>query len=552
MKFSTILTLATLLTTGSIAQNTVGVIQHNAAESFPGYNLLFPHNQSNVYLLDNCGRIAHVWEDSIYVPGNWVQLDEQGNIIRAVRPQANPNYPISGHGAGGLLEKKDWDNNVLWRWEYNDSTVRLHHDITLMPNGNILAIAWEYKSLAEAIAAGRDTAFMEDSMVYPDHVIEVKPVGTDSAQIVWAWHAWDHLIQDYDSTKASYGNPAAHPELIDLNYGDPGADWLHINGIAYNPEFDQIALSVPEFDEIWIIDHSTTKAEAAGHQGGLADKGGDLLYRWGNPEAYRQGDSTDQKLFYQHDIHWMDMELSSTHPDYGKLLVFNNRVDGWYSSVNIINPTFDDYLWGYPLTGNKWGPSDFDWTYVHPDTLPMYSNIISSAQRLKNGNTLICAGRNGHSLEINSSGHIVWEYITPLDGGQPVAQGDTIPDRGNLTFKLKRYSPGYPAFDGKDLSPKGYLELNPDTTCDLTSAIAALLQPKRYAIYPNPADDQLTIALAGRSKGPHQIEVFNLLGKRVKAVESFGSVQMDVRTLKPGIYLIRIDGVTKEKVVIGR
>ena len=104
----------------------------------------------------------------------------------------------------------------------------------------------------------------------------------------------DHLIQDFDASKANYGEVAEHPELIDLNfrlsettnYRDP-SDWIHSNGIDYNPELDQIVLSPSNFSEVWIIDHSTTRTEAAGSNGGNSGKGGDLLYRWGNPRAYR-------------------------------------------------------------------------------------------------------------------------------------------------------------------------------------------------------------------------------------------------------------------------
>ncbi|MGC8644373.1 MAG: hypothetical protein ACP5XB_31305, partial [Isosphaeraceae bacterium] len=60
-------------------------------------------------------------------------------------------------------------------------------------------------------------------------------------------------------------------------------------------ELDQILLSVHSFSEIWIIDHGTTTAEAATHKGGRSGKGGDLLYRWGNPQAYRAGTAADQQ-----------------------------------------------------------------------------------------------------------------------------------------------------------------------------------------------------------------------------------------------------------------
>jgi len=61
---------------------------------------------------------------------------------------------------------------------------------------------------------------------------------------------------------------ADHPELIDINFGGRHADWNHLNSIDYNEEFDQILLSSHNQNEIWVIDHSTTTEEAAGHTGG--------------------------------------------------------------------------------------------------------------------------------------------------------------------------------------------------------------------------------------------------------------------------------------------
>ena len=117
-------------------------------------------------------------------------------------------------------------------------------------------IAWEIKTEAEAIAAGRNPNLMGAGELWPDHIIEVQPTDASGGEIVWEWHAWDHLIQDYDETRENYGTVAEHPERINLNYaGDSGADWNHINAIDYDTDLDQILLSVHSFSEIWVIDH---------------------------------------------------------------------------------------------------------------------------------------------------------------------------------------------------------------------------------------------------------------------------------------------------------
>ena len=98
-------------------------------------------------------------------------------------------------------------------------------------------------------------------------------------------HVWDHLIQDFDPSKANYGDVEDHPELVDINFGSYSSDWLHSNSIDYNEEFDQILLSVHNFHEIWIIDHSTTTEEAAGHTGGNSGKGGDIRIPLGKSKS---------------------------------------------------------------------------------------------------------------------------------------------------------------------------------------------------------------------------------------------------------------------------
>ena len=151
-------------------------------------------------------------------------------------------------------------------------------------NGNVLVTVWEKKTITQATAEGRDPALLATTL-WVDRIMELQPAGLSGANVVWEWSVWDHLIQDYDSTKANYGVVADHPELFNLNYVPAiQADWMHVNGIAYNSDLDQIVFSSRLFSEIFIIDHSSTTAEALSHTGGNSGKGGDILYRWRSEE----------------------------------------------------------------------------------------------------------------------------------------------------------------------------------------------------------------------------------------------------------------------------
>jgi len=246
-------------------QNTVGLISYVPSQSHEGYNLIYPHNQPTVFLLDNCGEIVHSWEDEAnWRPGNTAYLTEEGLLYKSKRDATVTSDAIWAGGGGALLEIRDWDNNLIWDFEMNDSLYRLHHDFAITEGGNIIALAWEYKSTEDCVAAGRDTSTLAQKVMWPDWIFEIDP---DTDEIIWEWHAWDHLVQDFDSTRANYGIVSENPELIDVNYGreDGHPDWMHANSLDYNDELRQIMLSVPYFDEVWIIDHTTTRQEAEGN-----------------------------------------------------------------------------------------------------------------------------------------------------------------------------------------------------------------------------------------------------------------------------------------------
>ncbi len=521
------------------AQQTVGLFLNDSL-AFNGYTLLIPNSNTNTYLLDNCGEVVHGWASG-YRPGNVAYLLENGNLLRTGRI---PNSSFNAGGSGGHIELQDWDGNLLWSYDYSSAAFQQHHDVEYLPNGNILLIAWELHSREEAIEAGRNPAFVSNNGLWSERVVELQPAGASQANVVWMWRLWDHLIQDYDPSKDNYGAVADHPELVDINFatGQPNnADWIHLNAVDYNPALDQIVLCSRSLSEFWVIDHSATTGEAAGHTGGNAGRGGDILYRWGNPRAYRRGAAGDQKLFYQHDAHWIEEGL----PGAGQIMVFNNglgRPGGNHSTVDVIEPPLDENGSYILEESQPYGPAAPFWTYRAQPPSSFFSPNISGAQRLPNGNTLICEGDGGRLFEVDVEGRVHWEYINPVRAGGPVMQGANI--NNNTVFRAYRYAPGFPAFEGKILAPQGPLELNPfPSDCliydaPLSYAPEAAKALAGLRVLANPVGDAL--ALENETGERLQLQLFSLAGRLVaQDWVAPGRCRLPAALWPPGVYLLR-------------
>ena len=455
-------TQAAASTVSNIAGRTVGLFL-NSSQSFQGYTLLAPKQYGVTYLINNAGQVVHTWT-SKYPPGQSAYLLPNGDLIRAATTR-NPNINTGG-GEGGRIEEYDWSGNMVWQLDYSTDKVMQHHDFVPLPNGNILMLVVEKKTYDEAIAAGFDPGKLQEvqkqGYILPDSVVEIKPTLPSGGTVVWEWHVWDHFVQNFSNSKTNFGNVAAHPELVDPNGGQHiPVFWNHMNSIAYNPNLDQVMVSVRGNSEIWAIDHSTTSAQAAGHNGGKSGKGGDLLYRWGNPDQYQAGTQKNEMLFQQHDGIWID----SNSPGAGDILIFNNGLGRGYSSIDEITPPVDANG-NYTLAANSaYGPSKLTWTYQGTPPQSFYSAEISGATRLPNGNTLICSGVNGTLFEVTASGEMVWKYVNPVVRTGALGATDTIPEDTakagqylNEVFKVQRYAPDFPGLVGRDLTPKGTIE----------------------------------------------------------------------------------------------
>lgn len=422
---------------------TVGLVL-NEPDSAKGYALFSQLDYTQVYLVDDLGRKVHVWtlDSGCFLP----KLLENGNLMCLIDKRSSSSKVAEISHSG----------NTVWEYTFPG----MHHDFIKLPNGNILLLLSYFIWRDEAIAAGANPDCVPTDGIRTDYLFEIKPTGAHSGKVVWEWHVWDHLIQDLYPDKSNYGVVAEHPERIDINFvicSSPlrgtWRDWTHINALDFNPISNQIMLSARNFSELWVIDHSTTTEQAAGSRG-------DLLYRWGNPGAYRAGQAEDQEFFWQHHAHWISSGLSG----HGNILVFNNGTNGrGFSSVDEIIPPpslAEDSDWRLD-PGSAAEPAKPIWTYTAENPTEFFAPFKSAAQRISNGNTFITVSYLGTIFQVTSDKRIVWKYVSPVTEGGIIFQGEKTSTDFNYNgiYRATWYPHDYPGLQGLNLTPEGPIEL---------------------------------------------------------------------------------------------
>ena len=367
----------------------------------------------NSYLVNNELNVINEWTH----PRGAASMPYLLPDSTLVYPYRVESPTMGAGGVGGGISKYSWNGDLLWNFEISNNTYQHHHDVEPMPNGNILVIAWERKTADEAYAVGRQSIDNSLNEMWAEAILEVEPVGTDDANIVWEWHIWDHLIQDVDTSLSNYGVIADHPELQDVNYGNagsnqgpggPNGDWKHMNAVSYNESLDQIVLSSRHHDEIYIIDHSTTAEEAGGHTGGIYGMGGDYLYRWGNPQTYNRGTNSDHLLSSPHGVNW----IPEGYPGEGNLILFNNNYSSNTSAVfEIMTPLNENGTYDIGA-GQPYGPDNPVWFHAGG----FHTQMQGGAFRQPNGNTLVTDCDDAYMFEVTQDHQVVWSH--DYGGGQ--------------------------------------------------------------------------------------------------------------------------------------
>lgn len=344
------------------------------------YTLFSPFAQNQfledpgmVYLVDLYGMPVHTWKTKYQTL--YSSLEKNGNIVVAmIKPGdllANP-----GGGGTGLVQELDWKGNVLWEYENKF----IHHDFEILPNGNIAFLVWEKipTALSERIQGGSVSKKEGDTESWSDGIIEVDRQG----QIVWSWHSYEHL----------------RPEDYTLGVNTPRSEWTHANSIRYF-ENDPIhgksgfLISLRHLNEVIMLEKES----------------GDVF--WQSPKGV---------FSYQHD---------ATLLSDGHVLAFDNGLfrsqerPFLWSRVIEIDPQLNKIVWEF--NGGKTGT----------EKARFAASVMSGAQRLENGNTLITDALKGHLMEVTTSGHLVWDFVNPF------TSVSTGPFENNVLFKARRYLP---------------------------------------------------------------------------------------------------------------
>lgn len=371
---------ATLVSGIVVVSGLIAVLQ--AATPYPGYT--FFASGTKAYLYDMNKTLVHTWTLPYSVVGNAVLLRDSS--IYFTSSNAN-GWNSGGALCHGRFQRIKWDGTVSWTYTYASSLYCPHH--------NFEAIYYtDDPGETPTVLAGCYTS-------KGDKVVEIKPTGATTADVVWEWVGSEHMGDNdaalLSSTKGSMG-------------GSAGVEWMHTNYVSLHRGLNQVVVDAKNFNEVLVVDHSTTTAQAATRTGGIYGKGGDILYRWGNPSNY--GVTGTAQLNGQHSGSWVPDTFpgtTDTLPGRRNIIIVNNGAD---KAVEIVPAG----------TGNGIYPRTTDAAFAPASPLVNRSFAFQtgegSIQRLPGGNTLLCAGGVGGTggissskiLEVSATGDSLWGF----------------------------------------------------------------------------------------------------------------------------------------------
>jgi hypothetical protein len=392
-----------------------GTTIYDPSQCWNGYTI-FQAKDLGALLIDMNGAEVKLWKGLHGLPNKMLP----GGFVLGATGERNTKYGMQDYVD---VVQVDWEGKIVWRfneYEYVEDPgeepqwmARHHHDF--QRQGNPVGY---YAPGMDPMAEGGNTLILchknahnpdiSDKELLDDAIVEVNWEG----EIIWEWVLNEHF-NEFDWSEEARNILFRNP-----NQRNCGGDWMHLNSMSalgpnkwfdagdarFHP--DNIIWSSREANIIAIIDKQTGKV--------VWHIGPDYT---ASPALKKLG-----WIIGKHHAHLIPRGL----PGEGNLLVFDNG--GWagygapnpgaptgaknalrdYSRVLEIDPQTLKITWQYtPAEAGLRIPFDAN---------RFYSPIVSAAQRLPNGNTMITEGTGGRLIEVTPDHRIVWEYISPYFG----------------------------------------------------------------------------------------------------------------------------------------
>ena len=350
-----------------------GVRIYKPAQCYHGYTLYGHSYEDPRQSKSGMGHIYLIDMDG-HVVHEWTTHTAQQSFCRLL-PNGHLIYPTRDRSRleeAGIREL-DVDSTVLRHYH-----CRIDHDFQVLANGNLMLHT----------IADRMVPELGPGLKRNPYMLEITP----DFDLVWEWRGEEHVHE------LQFLLPAKAWQFFQERiHGQFAFDWAHNNTCQ-------------------IIPPNATAEKEAASGGPVRFRPGNIFFSYRSVDIIGVIDRETGTIVWA----WGPGEIDGQHKPHmlpnGNILIYDNGTLRGYSRVIELNP----------LT------QQIEWQYTSEPREAFLSKYISGAQRLPNGNTLICEGARCHLFEVTPEGEIVWDYVSPFQ------------EPGALSvYRCLRYSPEY-------------------------------------------------------------------------------------------------------------
>jgi hypothetical protein len=338
-----------------VAAHDTGVVWHIPEKTYPGYNFYNTLSSGIALLLDMDGRERHRW---VFPPKLQDKSGEDSAFLLS-------NGDIMAIRPGPELIRINWNSQLLWR-----KRIAAHHDVAQAPDGTFYVLTNEK----------REHRGLRVNFCGIAHL-------TEEGEEIDRWSTFENLAnlkEDLDSRS-----------FLDTILDSVRAGWA-----PEGHELDEIKAAMKPGLHHYDYFHMNTVAVLSPSGIERVDdrfQRGNLLVCFRNVNQIAVLEKDTYRVLWA----WGEGELQWPHHptmlENGHILIFDNGVKRLHSRVVELDPVAEEIVWQYTADP----PEQF------------FSHHRGSAQRLPNGNTLVCESDKGRVFEVDLAGEMMWVWRNP-------------------------------------------------------------------------------------------------------------------------------------------